>query len=312
MLDTPVDRSAPPDSTSYGEAFGDRLHARATSLIARPLRKAILAVTELQYDNPRRGLSSPPIQEDAFVVALHLRDYPVYEYWEDDRAAPVSTLRAGHTLIYDVKRRPVFHVNNPFHSIHFYCPRSALDAIADSAHAPRIDGLRYTPAVTTDDRVMRGLTQALLPAFACPEQTNQLFTEHVMLAVGNHVAITYGGMKPEHLRVRGGLAPWQEKRATAMIDASLDGEISSIALARECGLSASHFARAFRITTGMAPHQWLLRRRVEKAQGEMRGGEASLADIALACGFANQSHFSRVFAKVTGVSPGAWRRQTRA
>jgi AraC family transcriptional regulator len=37
-----------------------------------------------------------------------------------------------------------------------------------------------------------------------------------------------------------------------------------------------------------------------------------LADIALACGFANQSHFSRVFAKVTGVSPGAWRRQTRA
>jgi AraC-like DNA-binding protein len=119
-------------------------------------------------------------------------------------------------------------------------------------------------------------------------------------------------MKPEHLRVRGGLAPWQEKRATAMIDASLDGEISSIALARECGLSASHFARAFRITTGMAPHQWLLRRRVEKAQGEMRGGEASLADIALACGFANQSHFSRVFAKVTGVSPGAWRRQTRA
>jgi len=43
----------------------------------------------------------------------------------------------------------------------------------------------------------------------------------------------------------------------------------------------------------------------------MRGSDASLADIALAC-FANQSHFSRVFAKVTGVSPGAWRRQTRA
>jgi len=301
-----------PDSTSYGEAFGRRLHARATSLVARPLRTAILAVTELRYDDPRRELSSPPVREDAFVVALHLRDYPVYEYWEDGRAAPVSTLRAGHTLIYDIKREPVFHINNPFHSVHFYCPRSALDAIADNAHAPRIDQLRYKPGVTTDDRVMLGLTQSLFPAFASPEQANRLFTEHVMLAVGNHVASTYGGMRPEHLAVRGGLAPWQEKRAIAMLDANLDGEISPVALARECGLSASHFARAFRASTGLAPHRWLLWRRVEKAKDEMRGSDASLADVALLCGFSSQSHFTRVFVKATGVSPGAWRRQVRS
>jgi AraC-like DNA-binding protein len=75
-------------------------------------------------------------------------------------------------------------------------------------------------------------------------------------------------------------------------------------LARECGLSAGHFARAL-------PHQWLRRRRVEKAKEEMRGTDASLADIALGCGFANQSQFSGVFGKVTGVSPSAWRRQVR-
>ncbi|SRR6266851_6462928 len=245
------------------------------------------------------------------MVALHLRDYPVYEYWEDGRPAPVSATKAGNTIIYDIKRKPVFHLNNPFHSVHYYFSRMALDAIADNAYAPQIDELRYRPGVSKDDPVIRGLTQSLLPAFAHPEQANLLFTEHVILAVGIHVAGVYGGMKIEQLTARGGLAPWQVKRVIEILDANLDGEISPALLAQECGLSASQFARAFRISTGMAPHQWLLQRRVKQATQAMRDTDASLTDIALACGFADQSHFTRVFGKFAGVSPGTWRRQVR-
>jgi AraC family transcriptional regulator len=133
----------------------------------------------------------------------------------------------------------------------------------------------------------------------------------VVLAVGIHVASTYGGMKPEQAAVRGGLAPWQQKRTLEILEANLGGEISTTLLAQECSLSASHFARAFRQSTGMAPHQWLLRRRVDKAKQAMRDTDDSLSDIALACGFADQSHFTRVFAKIAGVSPGSWRRQLR-
>ncbi len=300
-----------PHSSSYGEAFGQRLHARATSFVSRALRKTTLAVTELRYDNPQHILSSPPIREDAFLVALHLLDFPVYEYWQDGRPAPVSTIKAGNTIVYDIKRNPVFHMNNVFHSVHFYFPRPALEAIADNAHAPHIDELRYQPGVSKDDHVMRGLTQSLLPAFAHPEQANHLFTEHVMLAVGIHVASTYGGMKSEQRAVRGGLAPWQEKRAIEILDANLDGEISPTLLAQECGLSVSHFARAFSKSTGMPPHRWLLQHRVRKARQAMKETDASLTDIALACGFADQSHFTRVFSKFAGVSPGTWRRQVR-
>jgi AraC family transcriptional regulator len=132
-----------------------------------------------------------------------------------------------------------------------------------------------------------------------------------MLAVGAHIASTYGGMKSEQPTVRGGLAPWQEKRAIEILDANLDGEVAPDALAQECGLSASHFSRAFRKSMGVAPHQWLLRRRVEKARQALRDTDASLVDIALACGFADQSHFTRVFARLSGVSPGAWRREIR-
>jgi AraC family transcriptional regulator len=299
-----------PGSGCYGGAFGRRLRAQATSFVSRSLRKANLAVTELRFDNPQGDLSSPPAREDAFLVALHLQHFPRYEYWELGRAVPVSMLIPGHTIIYDIKRHPVFRLNSQFHSIHFYFPRSALNAIADNANAPYIDELRYKPAVSKDDRVIRGLAQSLFPAFAQPEQANSLFVDHVLLAVGAHVATTYGGMKSGRA-VRGRLAPWQEKPAIEMLDANLDGEISPTLLAQECGLSASHFGRAFRKSTGMAPHQWLLQRRVEKAKQTMRDTDASLTHIALGCGFADQSHFTRVFSKFTGVSPGSWRRQVR-
>ncbi|MDA9405249.1 hypothetical protein XH98_18040 [Bradyrhizobium sp. CCBAU 51745] len=300
-----------PDSSSYGEAFGGRLRARATSIVSRSLQNSLLAVTEIRSDDPQRGLSSSLVREDAFLVAVQLRDYPVHEYWEDGRPAPVAVLRAGETTMYDIKRDPVFHINNPFHSVHFYFPRAALVAIADNAQATHVDELRYQPGAGIDDRVMRGLTQALLPAFEHPEQANRLFVEQVTLSVGVHAACTYGGMKPEQRPMRGGLAPWQERRAIEVLDANLDGGVSPTSLAQECGLSASHFARAFRQATGMAPHQWLLQRRVETAKQAMRNTNSSLTDIALACGFADQSHFTRVFSKIVGVSPGAWRRQVR-
>ena len=80
-------------------------------------------------------------------------------------------------------------------------------------------------------------------------------------------------------------------------------------IAAEFGLSTSHFSRAFRISTGLPPHQWLLRRRVTTAKQLMTVRDLSLSEIAISAGFANQSHFTRVFSSVVGVSPGAWRRE---
>jgi AraC family transcriptional regulator len=73
-------------------------------------------------------------------------------------------------------------------------------------------------------------------------------------------------------------------------------------------LSVSHFSRAFRRTIGVAPHRWLLTRRVEVAKEKLRDRRFSLSDVPLACGFADQSHLTRVFTGRVGLSPGAWRR----
>ena len=108
---------------------------------------------------------------------------------------------------------------------------------------------------------------------------------------------------------RGGLAPWQARRAEAMIEENLDVKLSVRALAEAVRLSPSHFSRAFRHTFGIAPHGYILRCRIERAKELMRMTNDALADIALACGLTDQSHFSTVFRRIECESPNAWRRR---
>jgi AraC-like DNA-binding protein len=104
------------------------------------------------------------------------------------------------------------------------------------------------------------------------------------------------------------MAPWQIKRACDFIEAHLEGNPSIASLSRECYVSRSHFSRAFRVTIGMAPHQWRVQKRIERAKSLMISSDRSVAEIAVMCGFVDQSHLSRVFARAVGVSPGKWRR----
>ncbi len=119
-----------------------------------------------------------------------------------------------------------------------------------------------------------------------------------------------GGPARETYRSR--LAPWQVKRVTDFMRANLTETLRLSELAAISGLSPSHFGRAFKGSTGLPPHRWQLNMRIEQARALLADAGASLADIACATGFADQSHFTRVFSRIVGVSPGAWRRSQTA
>lgn len=112
----------------------------------------------------------------------------------------------------------------------------------------------------------------------------------------------------ERRMYRGGLAPWQVRSVATYIDANLSASLSCEALARSVRLSVSHFARAFKCSFGYSPHVFLMRRRMERAQGLMLKTNAPLAQIALDCGLADQAHLSRLFLRFTGERPASWRR----
>jgi AraC family transcriptional regulator len=80
-------------------------------------------------------------------------------------------------------------------------------------------------------------------------------------------------------------------------------------MAQAVQLSTSHFSRMFRKSTGEAPHQFVLRHRVERAKEMLRAAEARVLDVAVACGFKTQQHFARVFRQMCGVSPTEYRQE---
>ena len=298
---------------AFGQKLGQPLHLKdAPSLITRSLRSAELAVVETRDDNPVPGLCGALPSDDAYLVSVKFRDYPDCECWERGRCV----IKTGYPCRRDLSVRPQARsalrdrqaVPLP---LLLSCRARRSTTSPEQAGAPRVGELAYQPGVGHDDAVVRHLGASLLEALHRPDEANQLFVDHTMLAVTAHVAQTYGGLRRSAELARGGLAPWQVKRACEKLESDLGGKISLEQIAAEFDLSVSHFSRAFRVSTGLPPHQWLLRQRVNTAKQLMSVRDLPLSEIAISAGFANQSHFTRVFSSVVGVSPAAWRRETQ-
>ena len=300
-------------ASGFGQRLGKFLHLKDAppSLVTRSLRGVELAATETRDDNPVPGLSGSFTAEDAFIVSLKLHDYPDCELWENGKCVMKADVPAGATYLYDLKRDPRYVIDKPFHSLFFYLPRSALDGLTEQSRTPRVGELACELGVGHDDAIIRHIGASLQQGLRRPDETNQLFIDHMMLALTAHVAQAYGGLRQVTEQTRGGLAPWQARQACERLEADLGGKLSLQQIASEFGLSVSHFSRAFRISTGLPPHQWLLRVRVKAAKQLMTVRDLPLSEIAISAGFANQSHFTRVFSAVVGVSPGAWRREAQ-
>lgn len=121
---------------------------------------------------------------------------------------------------------------------------------------------------------------------------------------------TAASSKIREFQTRGGLAAGTLRRIREHIEKELAHPISLHGLAAIAGLSDCHFARAFKQSTGMPPHRYLMKRRVERAALLIQGTNRPLSQIALEVGFCDQSHFSRRVARITGQTPGELRRES--
>jgi AraC family transcriptional regulator len=144
------------------------------------------------------------------------------------------------------------------------------------------------------------------PAEECMQRAGAFLQKHE--AVSGQLAGAPAAQPLPNTQVRGGLAPWQIRKLITYVETNLDRTITTRCLADIARLSSFHFCRAFRDSFGDSPHGYVIRRRMERAQGLMLTTSASLGQIAADCGLADQAHFNKLFRKFAGVSPGAWRR----
>jgi AraC-like DNA-binding protein len=271
-----------------------------------------MAFLELNCERRNAGFTQA-VREDAFLIALQMKTCPDFDLYADGRLILPNGFDADDVAIYDLRTNLASDQRDPFHAVDLYLPLKALVAMGDDGDVPRhIQELRHTPGASVPDPVARNLLLSMRPALAArPEETLELFVDHVALALSIHLARSYGDVAALPQQWGGGLAPWQERRAKELLDAHIGGGVTLDVLARACELSNRHFTRAFRQSTGMAAHQWLQYRRMEKAKQLLEKSPGSLSSIALDCGFADQSHFTRTFSRAIGVTPGTWRRRKR-
>jgi AraC-like DNA-binding protein len=253
-------------------------------------------------------------QRDAFYLIYQLRDQPPHPHWAGGRFTPAPASPRASVHIADLNAAPAAILDGRFDSLNVCVPRAFLDRLAEDCESAPVGTLQVPEPWRTGDSMLAALEPVLLAALADPASVSQLFVDHLALTTMLHVAGRYGGLRQASLRSvrQGGLAAWQERRACERIAASLAKEVTLDQVAAECGLSTSHFSKAFKHSVGMTPHGWLQARRIERAQGLLRQPETPFADIAAACGFADQSHFNRVFKRATGMTPGMWRRSRMA
>lgn len=279
---------------------------QAPTLLAQRGMTSPIAFSRLHIVGAFPGRTIAVAPEEAFTFQVALAPMPTGDIWVAGKHGKLQ-VSPGDAFGFDLTTNPIANLIPPYDFVRFYLPVPTIDQLAYDRGVRRVGGLR-TNTVGIQDRILQGLALSVLPALQDPGAATALFLDSIALALHAHVVHTYGGVLGAGSTVRSGLTPWQLRRAHEFIEANLAGDPSIADLARECRLSASHFARAFRQATGMSPHRWLTKRRVERAKGLLRGREADLTQIALACGFVDQSHLTRVFARYEGYSPGKWRR----
>jgi len=169
------------------------------------------------------------------------------------------------------------------------------------------------PVIDQTDSMLLQLAHAVAAECEAGVPHGTLYAETAATLLSLHLLRQNAGtatIRPH--TVRGGLAPYVLRRVTELIESRLGEDISLSYLAELADLSLSHFCRAFKISTGLSPHQWRAARRIERAKEMLCRDRMTIADIALACGFSSQSHFGSVFISAVGMSPAAWRRSQLA
>lgn len=194
----------------------------------------------------------------------------------------------------------------PYDVLHLYVPNSLITEYARDMpghHAPVLRSV----AVPSKDIVVDWLGRALLEANRIDGSFGQTYADCLSMAIVARLLVSPSGVGTSE-RSRGSkLAQWRLKRAIDYVEARLDEPISLAEVASSAGLTRMHFAAQFRAATGLRPHEYLLRRRIERAQEMLVGTGMSLVDVALSVGFQTQSHFTSVFKRYAGQPPRAWR-----
>ena len=243
--------------------------------------------------------------DDCHVIGIALRNMNL-RFSVSGRTVLDGAAMPGTLLVAEpgAAARSVFR--GPCDELHLHAPNELIAECARDM-AGRQPAVLCSETAPLPDPTVERLARTLLGAENIGGSVGQLYADCIGIAIIARLLSAAPANAPGDGPKVSALPRWRLKRAMDYVEAHLADPVSLADLASATGLTRMHFAAQFRAATGLRPHEYLLRRRVEHAQEMFAGGAVSVVDVALSVGFQTQSHFTTVFKRFTGHTPHAWR-----
>ena len=290
-------------------------HLIKNNLNISTFQEKYLKIERISYEHIDRGLVPVPAVCEAYLLAVALRPLHATNLTFDGEHSTAAgacwSKEMGNICLLRSDLEINLYTDRPFDIMRLYIEYDMLLENMDGKGFVRLQALKLSP-FSMKDPIISNLLHCLAETPGGLRRGSPLFMSSIGLALASHLADAYGEKAISTLRIRGGLAPWQEKRAKEILSSNLHGEISIAELAHQCSLSPAYFATSFKNSTGKTPSRWLMELRIDQAKSLLKDNRNSLTEIALVCGFADQAHFTKNFSRITGIAPGAWRRISAA
>lgn len=286
-------------------AYGERLRKTfkietAPSFVAKTLKNARIAVTEIRCDKANTGFSEPIPVEDSFLLTVQLRDVPAHGMFIDGRSIETAYLKAGTASFYDLRLSPMADSVSPFHHITFYVPRSALITIAEKEDISITDGFAQNPGVGVWDPTMHNLARAMLPCFRSPGLSSPILIDHVTVAAAAHAVKNYACLHRRSAGPKKQLSVREMAQAQEILAERIGGNLSLDELSSDSGMSPLDFAASFKRTAGSDIHAWRNRLRMDRARRLLARGYDAETTAGL-LGYDDATQFVADFKRRTGL-----------
>jgi len=196
--------------------------------------------------------------------------------------------------------------SNHVEFIHCYLEPSFLAQVAYEAVNP--DRVELLLELKKIDQLIYQIGFALKADLEKDGVGDNFYADSIATALAAHLIRNYATRKHVLQEYEDGLSKRKLKQALEYINDHLIENVSLAAIADELGMSQYYFCRLFKQSTGITPYQYLIQQRIERSQQLLKQSEQTITEIALKCGFANQSHFAKCFGKHMGISPKQFRK----
>ncbi len=265
-----------------------------------------LSLTHIVMKDPGRRLKLVSPVFDGYLISINLSSCNIAICTVDGEMTGPRTLPAGQTAVCDLKQSWTADATGPVEIGNFLIPRLKFDELTSGfGHKGELS----LETQILDDPALYQIGLAFLPRVARPNFEHPFRLEKMFETFISYLASAYGELKPRAAAIyRRGLTGLQENRAKKFLSENLAADITLSDVANACGLSTAHFAREFKVSTGITPFRWQMLKRIECAKFMLQYSTEPLTTISKKVGFSNQSHFTSVFTREVGISPGVWRR----